>query len=73
MKWIKLTDKEPKFGEVYLLWSKEGEWKSGVLQRIEQTLEGKKYYFEGYLAKMMDPYPTSLDDITHWMKIENPK
>ncbi len=66
MKWIKLTDKEPKFGEVYLV-AKDDNYFIGKLKEMLLKEEGKEYLF-------WDPKTENcMPDATHYMKIELPK
>ena len=66
MKWIKLTDKEPKFGEQYLVANQSilfiGKLKEKLIR--EDTNE---YLF--YDTETLGCMP----DATHYMKIELPK
>ncbi len=67
MKWIKLTDKEPKFGEKYLLLNEHGEWWKGILKGVHQvSLTDKTFDFS-------DENGDSGMSVTHYMKIELPK
>lgn len=66
MKWIKLTDKEPKFGEEYLLIDIENKWWIGKLLEINQTSTGKSFVFSGEVN-------STFADVTHYIKIELPK
>lgn len=64
MKWIKLTDKEPKFGEKYLLQNDSGEFFIGNLLEKKQNEHGKFYIFYNNETQL------EVGNISYYIKIE---
>jgi hypothetical protein len=67
MKWIKLTDKEPKFEDHYVLLDENKSWFSGFLKEKNEKIEGKQYLFRNV------ENGEDIMTVTHYMKIELPK
>jgi len=67
MKWIKLTDKEPKFGEDYLLLDNNDDWFKGRLTEKKQNPQGVFFIFYNIHTQQ------EVDNVTHFMKITEPK
>lgn len=67
MKWIKLTDKEPKFGEKYLLDNGSGEFFMGNLLEKKEIEDGKFYIFYNHETQL------EVGSILNYMKIDLPK
>jgi len=66
MKWIKLTDKEPKFGEKYLLLNESKRIGLGLFTQKIQKENSVDYFF---IMEDGQDEPS----ITHYMKIDLPK
>ena len=67
MKWVKILDKEPQFGAEYILLDKDENWFKGHLQETKENPKGKEYKFYNVQSG------ESVDNVTHFMKIDLPK